>query len=1109
MINKQKSYAKDIFSLLLFCVCVLSVSAQQIKLKGTVSDNGMPLPGASVIIKGTANGTVTDFDGFYEINVNNDDVIVVSYVGYKSVEVAVNGKKVIDLQLIEDAAKLDEVVVIGYGTSKRKDLTGAISSVKAEEIDKVKTLSFEGALAGRMSGVQVVSSEGGPDAAFKIRIRGGTSINASNDPLYVVDGFPISGGGITTSTGLGNSTTSPLATMDPSNIESIDVLKDASATAIYGSRGANGVIIITTKKGKKGRTRLSFETFSSYSKLSNKLDVLTPQEFINYRNDFQPWSPELTSQKKYLAQTYRVPTVDSDGDGVLDTDYVAVSIDDPRLFIDDWQENITRSALTKNYRLSANGGSDTTNYLASFSYLNSEGIIKTSEIERYTLNLNITQKINERIRVGINSNIGFTSRAGVVTAATNNNQGRAGIVTSAALFSPVMPIRSSDPEIIDEEIAQGIEYDEDGRMIANQNGDISNPLLMLNENSNTGTTLQSRFNTFFEYKLSKYLTFKSSLRGFASNTKNKAYYSSRFGSARAVGGQAITNFRNTTSIVTEHNLNYRRTFGKHSVNANLVAEYQQNKSEYLRTRSSGFDIYGLNLDALETALETQPTVSDAVDSSLESYLARVQFNGFDNLLLLTASARYDGSSRFASGNKWGFFPSIGAAINLSRKNILFSNFFNVIKLRGSYGETGNTAIGSYLSLSRAGFSSYIFNGDDLQTGASIDRIPNPNLTWETTTQSDLGLSLSMYKNRINIEADYYNKITDDLLLNVPQPVTSGYETFFTNIGSVRNRGFEFAIDAALIESKDFTWNTNFNISFNKNKILDLGGAQEFFVTAIGGSQIQNDYVVRVGESLGAVYGLQDDGVYNYSDFVEFDGLTDAEAADLLYSNVSGTENWYSVNIYNLKEGVVRNSLVQDGTYRPGMTKFVDKNGDGIINDEDRHIIGNTLPVHVGGFSNNFNYKNFDLSVLTQWSYGNDIYNKNIKKGSNTANPWSNKLAIVNERWSPENPNNTLTSFNTGASGNFNSAAYSRFIEDGSYLRLSNITMGYKLPSKSAKSIGLKSLRIYAAIDNVFVWTKYSGWDPDVSVGRNQLTPGLDTDSYPRSRTFRLGINARL
>jgi len=289
----------------------------------------------------------------------------------------------------------------------------------------------------------------------------------------------------------------------------------------------------------------------------------------------------------------------------------------------------------------------------------------------------------------------------------------------------------------------------------------------------------------------------------------------------------------------------------------------------------------------------------------------------------------------------------------------------------------------------------------------------------------------------------------------------------------------------------------------------LGRAQEFFVTAIGDNQIQNDYIIRVGESLGSIYGLQDDGVYNFNDFVEFDGLTDAEAAELLYSNVTGTENWYSVNIYNLKDGVVRNSLVQDGTYRPGMTKFVDHNGDGIINDEDRHIIGNTLPIHVGGFSNNFTYKNFDLSIQTQWSYGNDIYNKNIKKGTSTANPWSSKLALVNQRWSPENPNNTLTSFNTGASGNINSAAYARYIEDGSYLRLSNITLGYTLPNKIAKSVGLKYLRLYAAVDNVYVWTKYSGWDPDVSVGRNQLTHGLDVDSYPRARTVRFGINARL
>jgi TonB-linked SusC/RagA family outer membrane protein len=1109
MRNFKELYSKKRISLLMIIVSMCTISAQKIKLKGTISGGGMSLPGASVVVKGTTNGTVTDFDGLYEIEANANDVIVISYVGFKTMDIVVNNRTAIDVQMVEDTAKLDEVVVIGYGTSKRKDLTGSISSVKAEEIDKIKTVSFEGALAGRVSGVQIVSSEGGPDAAFKIRVRGGTSVNASNDPLYVVDGFPISGGGITTSTGLGNSTTSPLTTLDPSNIESIDVLKDASATAIYGSRGANGVIIITTKKGKKGRMNLNFETYTDFSTLSNKLDVLTPQEWIDYRNDFQPWSPDLQTQKKYLAQTYRIPTVDSDGDGVLDTDYVGVSADDPRLFADDWQENITRTALAKNYRISANGGSDNTSYIASFSYLDRKGIIRTSEIERYTLNLNVTQKINDKFRVRINSNIGYTTRGGVVTAATNNGQGRAGIVTSAALFSPVMPIRPTEQDMIEEETSQGIVYDEDGRMISNQNGDLNDPMKMLTENTNSGTNFQGRFNAFLEYNISDNLTFKSSVRGFASNSKNKAYYSSRFGWARAIGGQAITNFGNSTSIVTEQNLNFRKTFGAHSINATLVAEHQQNKYEYLQSRSSGFDIENLNLDALQQALETQPTVSNAIDSSLESYLARVQFNSFENLLLLTASARYDGSSRFAEGNKWGFFPSFGAAINFSEQNILESSIFNTVKLRGSYGETGNTEIGSYLSLSRAGFSSYIFNGDTLETGASIDRLPNPDLTWETTTQTDFGLSISLLNNRINIEADYYNKITSDLLLEVPLPATSGYQTSFTNIGSVRNRGFEFAIDAAVIQNNNFTWNTNFNISFNKNKVLDLGGAQEFFVTAIGDNQIQNDYIIRVGESLGSIYGLQDDGVYSFNDFVEYDGLTDAEAAELLYSNVTGTENWYSVNIYNLKEGVVRNSLVQDGTYRPGMTKFVDHNGDGIINDEDRHIIGNTLPIHVGGFSNNFTYKNFDLSIQTQWSYGNDIYNKNIKKGTNTANPWSSKLALVNQRWSPENPNNTLTSFNTGASGNINSAAYARYIEDGSYLRLSNITLGYTLPNKIAKSVGLKYLRLYAAVDNVYVWTKYSGWDPDVSVGRNQLTSGLDVDSYPRARTVRFGINARL
>jgi TonB-linked SusC/RagA family outer membrane protein len=1086
----------NLILMLFFC---LNISSQQKMVRGNITSEGMPLPGASITIRGEKLGAITDFDGNYKIEVSNNNTLIFSYLGYKSKEVEVGIQDTIDVILLPHVSSLDEIVVIGYGSVKRKDLTGAISTIKSEEIDKVKTTSFEGALASKIAGVQVVSSEGGPDAAFKIRIRGGTSINASNDPLYVVDGFPISGGGVSTSSGLGNSTTNPLASLDPSNIESIDVLKDASATAIYGSRGANGVVIITTKRGEKGVTNLNFETYTSVSNLSRRLDVLTPQEFIQYSADFQPWSIDLTDQKKYLAERYRV----DDGTGT----YVPISANDPSLFVEDWQDNITRPAFTKNYRLSANGGSDATRYAASFSYLNREGIIKTSGLERYSINLNVTQKINERIKTGLNANIGYILRSGVVTAATDNNSGRAGLVTSAALFSPVQPIRHAATDgYASGEL--GIEYDEDGRMIANQNGDISNPIVMLEQNSNNGTVSQNRVNAFFEYKILDGLTFKSSIRGFTQETKTKAYFSENVGWARSVGGRAITNFASSRSIVTEQNLNFVKKFGKHRVNATLVAEKQQNNYEFLQSTSTGFDIPGLNLDALEVAIQTLPTQSNEIKSSIESYLARVQYDAF-NKYLLTVSARYDGSSRFSEGNKWGFFPAIGLAWRISNEKFLKNSaLISNAKLRASYGETGNTEIGAYQSLARAGLSSYIFNGSTLSTGAAMDRLQNSDLTWETTVQTDFGLSLGLFDDRINIEVDYYDKETKDLLLEVPLPVTSGFRTSFQNLGTVSNKGYEFAIDAVIVQNKNFKWNANFNISFNENKVLNLGGAHEFFETAIGDNAIRNDYVVRVGESLGSIYGLQDDGVYTFHDFVEFDGLTDAEAADLLYSNVSGTENWYSVNIYTLKEGVVSNALVASGTYRPGMTKFKDNNGDGIINDDDRHIIGNTQPKHFGGFSNNFSYKGFDLSAQTAWSYGNDIYNKNIKNGTNTADPWGNKLAIVNERWSPENPENTLTSFNTGASGNVGSAAYSRYIEDGSYIRLANITLGYELSKNASQSIGLKSLRLYGALDNVYVWTKYSGFDPDVSVGNNQLTPGLDVDAYPRERTFRIGLNAK-
>ena len=1104
LIISKFSIATFLATLALFC-SFTSVYGQQLKVKGTVTGDGSLLPGVSVSVKGDQVGSVTDFDGNFEISANKDDVLVFSFVGFKTLEVDLEGRNNLEVNLIADVSELDEVVVVGYGSVKRKDLTGAVSTIKSDEIEKIKTTSFEGAIASKAAGVQVVRSEGGPDAAFKIRIRGGTSINASNDPLYVIDGFPIMGGSVSTSIGQGNSSTSPLATLDPSSIESIDILKDASATAIYGSRGANGVILITTKKGVPGRSQISFESYFGVSRLANKLDVLSAQEFIDFRNDYQTWFPAFaainddTNQNKFLAEGFRV----DDGTGTYIPIDLATMTFDPPILIDDWQDVITRSAITKNYRLSANGGNKNTRYNASFSYQDREGIIRTSEIERYTGNFNITTKLNDKLEAGFNGNVGHIYRSGVVTAASNNSQGRSGIVTSAILFPPVQ----SPTQWFQNE------YDpETGRLIANRNGDVSNPELMLSENTNTGTTLQTSLNAYLAYELAEGLTFKSSIRGFSMAVKNKAWFTNKFGWARGVGGRSITKFYNSSSLVTEQNLNYLKDFGDHRINATLVYERQQRTSENLTSNSTGFDIPNLNLDALQGALNTEPTQSYAFNSSVESFLARVQYDAF-NKYLLTASLRYDGSSRFAEEKRWDYFPSLGLAWRISNESFLKNNsLISDAKLKFSYGQSGNTEIPAFKSIAQAGISSYVFGGSSLSAGSSIIQLANEDLTWESTREIDYGLSLGLFNNRITLEADYYDKETSNLLLEVPLPATSGYQTAFKNLGLVSNKGYEFALNANMIENSDFNWNMNFNISFNENKVLDLGDADEFFVTAIGDNQTNNDYVVRVGESLGSIYGLAYDGVYNYQDFVEFDGMSIDDANAKLVADAAavgdGTEMWWTLNQYTLKEGVPVNALVTNGTYRPGMTKFKDINGDGVINDDDRHIIGNTLPKHFGGMTQNFNYKNFDLSVQTSWSYGNDVYNKTLKKGAQTAVPWRNKFSIVDDRWSPENPNGTFTAFSAGNSGDVGSAAYDLYLEDGSYFRIGNITMGYTFPKEVMKKIGIKHLRLYVSLDNVHIWTKYSGWDPDVSVGNNQLTPGLDVDSYPRSRTFRTGIVAR-
>ena len=1059
--------------------------AQTISVTGIVTnENQEPLIGVTILLDGTSTGTVTDLQGNYQLDIPSGEATLnFSYTGYALQRVPVKNRSQIDVVLTTDVSQLEEVVVIGYGEVKKRDLTGSVSSVKSEELDQLKPISFENGLAARAAGVQVVSSQGGPGESAKIRIRGGTSINASNDPLYVVDGFAIESTAISTGLGIGNSSTSPLAALDPSSIESVEVLKDASATAIYGSRGANGVIIITTKKGRKGKTELDFETFRTFESVARPIQLLTGQQYVDWFNEFAPWNPNDPGGQ--FVGSFR----DDFGNDI--------DLNDPRVIVTNWQDEVMRDAQAASYRLSLRSGNENSRFAGSVSYLNQEGIVQSSDFERVSANLNFDQDINSRLKAGINLSLGFNTRNGVVSAATENANGRSGVITSSVLFSPVQGLtRFNDAE-----------YDENGRLISLRSGDVTNPNLLVNGNSNESNEIQSFGNVYLSYGILKHLTFKSAVRANFYSSKGQAYYSERFGWGQTANGRAFTRANQGGGLTFEQSLSYNRTFGIHRFNGVVVYEQQENSWESLVTRSTGFDLPGVNLDNLSTATETLASSSDRTESALQSFLGRINYTLADKYLF-TFSGRYDGSSRFAEDAKWGFFPSAAFAWRVGNEDFLKnSNLVSDAKLKVSYGETGNTQIGSFRSLPAAGYSSFIFGGNILTAGIATNRLANSALTWETTVQTDVGLSISFLDYRFNVTVDYYNKDTEDLLLEVPLPSNSGYEFSFQNLGKVNNKGLELSFTSTNVSTKDFSWSSSFNISFNRNEVLDLGDADEFFVRAIGDNQINNDYIVRVGESLGSVFGHQYDGVYNFSDFVEFDGLSNQEAAERMLADATDQDMPFYDLFYTLKEGVITTGGVTQ--YRPGLPKFIDRNNDGIVNDDDRTIIGNTLPTNFGGFTNNFNYKNIDLSVLLSWSYGNDIYNKNLNKGNAQAIPYFNKYSQVADRWRPDNPDTEVVAIWGDGDGGFNSVTDDRLIEDGSFLRLSNITLGYSLPNSLLQRISFRSLRIYASVDNLYVWTDYTGFDPEVSVGFNQLTPGLDVDSYPRQRTFRFGINVGL
>jgi TonB-linked SusC/RagA family outer membrane protein len=1026
---------------------VLQVSAQIKTVTGVVkgSDENT-LAQTTVTIKATKKSVVCDNSGRYRIEVSGENaVLVFSQVGYATKEMPVAGKTVIDVVLTVDASTLGDVVVVGYGTQRKKDVTVSIEKVNMADLNKAPVRSFDEALAGRVAGVQVTSSDGQPGAFSNIVIRGNNSITQDNSPLYIIDGFPVE-----------NPNNNAL---NPADIESIEILKDASATAIYGSRGANGVVMITTKKGKEGPPVISFGTSYAFQEVINKIELMSPYEFVKFQTERDtttiPGSPTdryLTSQSKTL-ESYR---------NVKGTD---------------WQSLILRRAPMLNHTISITGGSTNTKYAISGSILNQDGIVINSNYTRYQGRIVLDQIINRKLKVGINANYSYLKQSGEVPSQSQNE------ATNNVMFSiwgqrPVLP--NTDDDLVDDLFDPAIDVNNDYRI---------NPVIHLNNVVRNSISKNLLVNSYAEYSILPDLKFKVT-GGISSNIIRGEVFNNtktRFGnpitSFNGVNGSI--SYTEVNTLLNENILSWNKKFNKNN-NLNLVGVFavQKGKSESFGSSATFLPNEQLGLSSLDEGVP-QVIASTSSDWALSSFAFRGAYN-FKSKYFLTGSYRADGSSRFAPGNRWGFFPSLSFAWRLSNEDFIKKlKIFSDAKLRIGYGSNGNNRVSDFAYLSTIGLpigSSYTINNSIIR-GSVPTAIGNPELKWETTTETNIALDLSILKNRISLTTEVYSKRTNDLLLRANLPLSSGYSTAFKNIGSVQNKGLEFTLNTNNFTSKTFTWSTSFNIAFNRNKVVALNEAQESITTPIRWeNNYQNTpaYIAKLGQPLGLMYGYIWEGVYQYSDF---------------YQNTSGA--------YVLRDNVTTNGNVRS-SIRPGDIKYRDINGDGVMNANDYTIIGNGLPKHTGGFSNNFTYKGFDLNIFFQWAYGHNIQNANrlIFDGNALNSAYLNQYATYTDRWSPDNQ----TSRKHRAGGYFGGGYSTQTIEDGSYLRLKTAALGYNLPESMLRRIKIKTCRVYVSAQNLITWTNYSGMDPEVNTYNSALTPGFDYSAYPRAKTITFGLN---
>ncbi len=1027
------SWKKCLFGWGLFLLFVPALAQTPVTVTGRVTDEtGQLLPGVTVLVKSSSeanrtNGTTTAADGSFRISVPSANAtLVVSYVGYLSQEIAMNNRSVLEVSLVPGDKTLSEVVVVGYGTQEKKDLTGAIATVGARDIQRLPVSGFDQALKGQVAGLQITNTSGAPGGNTSILVRGISSITGGNDPLFVIDGFPVNNSGV------GN----PLNTINPNDIESIDVLKDASATAIYGSRGSNGVIIITTKKGKSGKTRYEINAYTGFQELAKKVPLMNAQEYA-------AWVTEARNAS-YLDNVVGANVADPNSKRAISYQ-IPVAFQDPsKLTTTDWQEAIFRKAPIRSYQLSASGGTDNLRYALSGGYFNQQGIIINSGLERYTFRANLDGKLSPKLNVGINLAPSYTKQNDVIA---EGHYGAFGILSSAQSMPPYLPI-----------------YNADGTYASYVNATegqpaIANPVQIANEYLIRPSQFRLLGNVYADYSILSDLRLRVTMGTDLNYSKNRTWSPNTINPSNP--STATSSNAENNSWLNENTLSYKKQFGLHGVDAVVGFTSQRSYSNSITATANNFpDNLVPNING-----GTVTSGGEGIQIyTLQSFLARVNYV-FNDKYLLTGTIRRDGSSRFGTDNRWGTFPSASVGWRLSEESFMKGQqLVTDLKLRASYGFTGNNAIGNYRAIGQLSSVRYVV-GETLVSGLSRSSFTNPDLGWETTRQLDLGLDFSLLNSRVSVTADYYRKVNTDMLFTIQTPSVTGITSAVVNLGKVENKGVELSLSSRNLVGA-LKWNTNVNITFNRNKVLQMSNDAERILSASGGRPAYA--VTQVGFPIGSFYGRRFLGIFQ----------TEQEAKE----------------------------------YKPqpnahaGDVKWKDIDGNGIIDANDREVIGSPFPKYYFGFNNSFTYKNVSLDIMTSGNVGQQVYNNSFYL--NNSGVQNNAKYVYDNRYvSPEQPGNGLFGRAIRGGKNDNTQYSSVYLFDASFLRIRNVTLAYALPGTLINRLHLSSVRVYATATNLYTFTKYPGYDPETNISGDNLTSfGLDFGAYPQARTITFGLN---